>query len=99
MDGCHVTEATWFNAKRRLPRNNRDVLIQYVHWKNTSVYEIRFAQAKFDRPSFRWQVDSHEFYPSLDIVTQWAEIDSKRGMFSPDLFPLSIDKIEYLENK
>ena len=87
MSGKHITEAVWFNARKMLPDSAR------------SKTEMHISEAVFQNRTSTWAVDSKLFNPSVDIVTQWAEIDPTRGGFKPDDFPLEQHSYEYVSNR
>lgn len=97
MNGTHITEAIWFNARKVLPDSNREVIVVFKSFNGKKV-EKRISQARFLASFSVWEVDSKGFNPSIDIVTQWAEIDINRGGFMPDDFPV-YDGYEFISNK
>ena len=98
MAGRHVTEAVWMNAQKELPDSQRQVVVLYRHFTK-SHSQMRVAQAQFLVNEFRWAVDSGHFNPSIDVVTQWAEIEPERGGFFPDPFPREQHSYEFVSNK
>lgn len=93
----HITEATWFNAKRHLPDSAREVMVVFKCYRKRHP-QNRMAQAKFEVGNYKWNVDSKMFDPSVDVVTQWAELEMDRGGFMPDDFP-SPGVYEFISNK
>ena len=98
MAGRHITEATWFNARKELPNTPRIVLVLFRCF-NKNGYEMRLGEAMFESRTFMWEVLHPAFKPSTDIVTQWAEIDPNRGGLKPDNFPEEQHGITFIGNK
>ena len=95
----HLTEAVWFNAKRALPDSFRRVLVVFRHFISGNAAEMRLSEARFTTSNMRWDVESKDYKPSVDIITQWAEIDPLRGGFLPDDFPNEQHGYEFVSNK
>ena len=95
----HLTEAVWFNAKRTLPDSFRRVLVVFRHFIAGNAAEMRLSEARFTTSNMRWDVESKDYKPSVDIITQWAEIDPLRGGFLPDDFPNEQHGYEFVSNK
>lgn len=98
MAGKHVTEAVWLNAQKELPDSPRQVAVVFRHFSRGS-FQMRIAQGAFFVNDFVWKVDSSQFNPSADIVTQWAEIEPERGGFIPDPFPNEQHGYAFVSNK
>lgn len=98
MSGKHITEAVWFNARKVLPDSARSVVVLYRRFIGSKT-EMHISEAVFQNRTSTWAVDSKLFNPSVDIVTQWAEIDPTRGGFKPDDFPLEQHSYEYVSNR
>lgn len=100
MANNHINECIWYDAKRYIPDTNRPVVVVYKRFKGTGSRAMtkHIAEAKFESSQFRWNVDSKQFQPSVDIVTQWCEIESERGGIMPEDF-LIYDGYTAISNK
>ena len=98
MAGKHITEAVWLNAQKELPDSPRQVAVIFRHFVRNSS-QMRIAQGSFFINDFVWKLDSSQFNPSTDIVTQWAEIEPERGGFIPDPFPNEKRGYTFVSNK
>lgn len=89
MNGVHIIETQWFNAINVLPDSPRLVLVVFKHYVGgREGYHKRIATGRLmTSRQFHWSIDSKVWNPSFDKVTQWAEIEVKRGGCMPDDFP------------
>lgn len=100
MEGTHITEAEWFNAKKVLPDSPRDVLVVFKHYQSRKVWPMSvMTSGKFFVGSYQWQINHSDWNPSCDYVAQWAEIDPLRSGCMPDDFPNSVKSFSFISNK
>lgn len=95
----HITELTWFNAARYVPDTTREVVVLIRHRIHGTRFEYHLSEGQYYPKQCRWVVDSKSYRAGADLVTQWAEKDSKRGAIAiPEPFPSEILSTEPLSN-
>lgn len=99
MINAHVTELTWFDAKRYVPDSVREVIVLVRHRIHANKFEYHITEGQFFLKESRWKIDSRRFNPNRDLITQWAEKDVKRGAIAiPEPFPYEFSSYEQLNN-
>ena len=99
MNGTHVTEFVWFNAKKVLPDSTRWVALIFRKREPSNTYKHLLAMGRFFVKTGEWEVDSTQYNQNLDRVTQWAEIEPKRGAIAiPDPFPTEEPNVRFISN-
>lgn len=84
----HITELTWFDARRYVPDSVREVIVLIRHCVCGSRFEYHITEGQYFTKQGQWRIDSRRFNPNRDLVTQWAEKDVKRGAIAiPEPFP------------
>lgn len=95
----HITELTWFDARRYVPDSVREVIVLIRHFVNGTKFEYHIAEGQYYYKQGQWRFDSRRFNPNRDLVTQWAEKDAKRGAIAiPEPFPNEVPSVIPLTN-